>query len=55
LASTEKLGTVGAFKVADLSDVTGIITDTDHPTARHLRAAGAVIVPAGNLESPTRM
>jgi len=47
LASTEKLGTVGASKVADLSEVTGIITDIEHPTARHLRATGAVIVPAG--------
>jgi DeoR/GlpR family transcriptional regulator of sugar metabolism len=39
LASSDKLGTVAAFSVVELSGVAGVITDADdsHPTVRGLR------------------
>lgn len=48
LASTEKLGTVCAYKIAGLSGITGIITDAPatHPVIVELRAQGVTIIPA---------
>ena len=48
MASIEKLGTVCSYKVTDLSEVAGIITDApaDHPAVRQLRAEGVAIIEA---------
>ena len=48
MASTEKLGTVGPYKVTGLSDVNAIITDAPagNPIIRQLRARGATIIQA---------
>jgi DeoR/GlpR family transcriptional regulator of sugar metabolism/transposase len=48
MASSEKIGTVAAYKVTGLSEVAGIITDApvDDPGLRELRDQGATIIPA---------
>jgi DeoR/GlpR family transcriptional regulator of sugar metabolism/transposase len=48
MASIEKLGTVCGYKISDLADVAGIITDApaDHPTVCQLRDEGVTIVQA---------
>ena len=48
MASIEKLGTVCGYKISDLADVAGIITDApaDHPTVCELRGEGVTIVQA---------
>jgi DeoR/GlpR family transcriptional regulator of sugar metabolism len=48
MASIEKLGTVCPYKVADLHDVAGVITDahSGHPTVRQLRERGVTIIQA---------
>jgi DeoR/GlpR family transcriptional regulator of sugar metabolism len=47
MASSEKLGTALAYKITDLSEITGIITDEpDHPTIRQLRDQGTIIIQA---------
>ena len=48
MASIEKLATVCAYKVADFSEVAGIITDAtaDHPTVQELRNRRVTIIPA---------
>jgi DeoR/GlpR family transcriptional regulator of sugar metabolism len=48
MASVEKLGTVCAYKVTDLSEVAGIITDAppDHPAVQQLRGQGVSIIQA---------
>jgi DeoR/GlpR family transcriptional regulator of sugar metabolism/transposase len=48
MASVEKLGTVCGYKISDLADVAGIITDApaDHPTVCELRDEGVTIVQA---------
>jgi DeoR/GlpR family transcriptional regulator of sugar metabolism/transposase len=48
MASTEKLGTVAAYKVTGLPEVAGIITDApaDHPTLQQLRDQGSTIIRA---------
>jgi DeoR/GlpR family transcriptional regulator of sugar metabolism len=48
MASIEKLGTVAAYKVAGLPEVTGVITDApaDHPALRQLRDQGTAIIRA---------
>jgi DeoR/GlpR family transcriptional regulator of sugar metabolism len=47
MCSIEKLDTVCPCKIADLTDVAGIITDArvGHPTIRRLRDQGATIIP----------
>ena len=46
MGSTEKLGTVCAYKIAGVSDVAGIITDAPrgHAAIRQLRDEGATII-----------
>jgi DeoR/GlpR family transcriptional regulator of sugar metabolism len=48
VASIEKLGAVCAYKIVDLADVAGIITDAPatHPAIRGLRDRGANIIEA---------
>ena len=48
MASIEKLGTVCAYQVTGLSEVTGIITDASpgHPAVQQLRERGANIIQA---------
>jgi DeoR/GlpR family transcriptional regulator of sugar metabolism len=48
MVSTEKLGTVCPYKVADLSDVAGIITDahSSHPMVQQFRAQGVNVMQA---------
>jgi DeoR/GlpR family transcriptional regulator of sugar metabolism len=48
MASIEKLGTVAAYKVTGLPEVTAIITDApaNHPTLRQLRDQGTTIIHA---------
>jgi hypothetical protein len=48
LASIEKLGTVCAYKVTDLAEVAGIITDApaDHPAVREFRGRGVHVIEA---------
>jgi DeoR/GlpR family transcriptional regulator of sugar metabolism len=48
MASTEKLGTVCAYKVTDVAEVAGIITDAPpgHPAVQQLRERGATIIQA---------
>jgi DeoR/GlpR family transcriptional regulator of sugar metabolism/transposase len=48
MASIEKLGTVAAYKVAGLAEVTGVITDApaDHLALRQLRDQGTTIIRA---------
>jgi DeoR/GlpR family transcriptional regulator of sugar metabolism len=47
MASSEKLGTALAYKITDLSEIAGIITDEpDHPTIRQLRDQGTIIIQA---------
>ena len=48
MASVEKLGTVAAYKVTGLAEVTGIITDAPatHPALRQLRDQGTAVIEA---------
>jgi DeoR/GlpR family transcriptional regulator of sugar metabolism len=48
LATSEKLGTVAAFTVADLSDVAGVVTDAgrDHRIVRDFRRRGVHVIHA---------
>lgn len=48
LASAEKVGAISAYKVLDLSEVTGIVTDTepDDPWLEQLSNRGPQVIPA---------
>jgi DeoR/GlpR family transcriptional regulator of sugar metabolism len=48
LASIEKLGTVGSYRVVGTSEVAGVVTDApaDHPTVQEFRARGVNIIQA---------
>lgn len=48
MASIEKLGTVCSYKVADLRDIAGVVTDAHsaHPTVRQLREQGVNVIHA---------
>jgi DeoR/GlpR family transcriptional regulator of sugar metabolism len=48
LASAEKVGAISAYRVLDLGEVTGIVTDTDadDPWLDQLRQRGPEVIPA---------